>query len=80
MSPLSVRHQPNVLAHSYTLDTGTLITFFKSTPGDTTPRMQMQLPDGDPIDCGAVEAPERFGPYETPAEFRSWVERFAEMA
>lgn len=77
---ITEQRSPNVIAHSYTLDTGTIVTIFKSSPGDTTPRMQMQMPGGDPIDCGPIDNPERFGPYGTPVEFAAWVENFAENA
>lgn len=77
---ISERRSPNVAAHSYTLESGTTITLFKSFPGDTSPRMQMQPQGGNPVDCGAVESPERFGSYATTAEFAAWVERFAATA
>lgn len=77
---ISERRSPNVAAHSYTLESGTTVTLFKSFPGDTTPRMQMQVPGGNPVDCGAVENPGRFGAFGTVEEFASWVERFAESA
>lgn len=72
--------RPNVLSSSFTLDTGTVVTMFRAVPGDTTPRMQMQMPGCQPIDCGAIEAPERFGSYGTNAEFQAWSQRFAESA
>lgn len=77
---ISERRSPNVLSRSYALESGTIITLFKSTPGDTSPRMQMQIADGNPVDCGAVENPDRFGPYGTREEFAAWVERFAATA
>lgn len=80
MTVISEQRSPNTIAFSYLLETGTLVTLFKSTPGDTTPRMQMQIADGNPVDCGAVEFPDRFGPYSTSAEFATWVERFANTA
>ena len=71
---------PNTLAYSARLESGTVVTLFKATPGETAPRMQMQTVDGRLVDCGAIEAPERFGPHSTPAEFRTWVEQFATSA
>jgi hypothetical protein len=67
---------PNVLAVSSVLESGTTITVFRAVPGDTVPRMQMQIPGGRAVDCGVVEAPERFGSYSTDAEFQAWAERF----
>lgn len=79
MSTLTIsrNHTPNSMAFSFTLDTGTTFTCFRSVPGDTAPRLQMQVAGGQPVDCGFVEAPERFGPYGTEAEFAEWVSRFA---
>lgn len=71
---------PNVLSVSYLLDSGTTVTLFKSTPGDTTPRMAMKLPGGNQIDCGAVENADRFGPHSTAEEFNTWAENFRTAA
>ena len=67
-------HTPNSLAFSFTLETGTTFTFFRSVPGDTAPRMQ--IPGGQPVDCGFVDNPERFGAYGTEREFAEWVSRY----
>lgn len=82
MVPMTMhaRHLPNVLAHSYRLDSGTVVTLFKATPGDTAPRMQMQVAGCEPVDCGPVENPDRFGAHSTPADFQNWATRFAETA
>ena len=74
------RHTPNTMPFSYPLDTGTVVTVFKSVPGDTAPRLQMQVPGGNPVDCGAIDRPERFGSYDTPKAFASWVQAFATSA
>lgn len=71
---------PNVLTVSYELESGTTVTLFKSTPGDTTPRLAMQLPGSGAIDCGAVENADRFGPHGTAEEFAAWAENFRNNA
>lgn len=77
---MSTLTAPNVLSYAYVLESGTIVTLFRSTPGDTTPRMQMQVPDGTPVDCGRVESPERFGAFGTAGEFAAWAKRFATEA
>lgn len=77
---LSPNHLPNTLAHEFALHGGTKVTLYKAVPGDTAPRMQMQILGGNPVDCGPVESPERFGAYSTPAEFKAWCRTFANEA
>ena len=77
---MSTLTAPNVLSYAYRLESGTVVTLFRSYPGDTAPRMQMQTPGGNPVDCGAVDNPERFGPFGTPVEFEAWAQRFAAEA
>lgn len=68
---------PNVEAYSYYLDHGTKVTLYRSTPGDTAPRMQMRLQDDSLVNAGFVEKPERYGSHD---DFRAWCIRFAEDA
>ena len=68
---------PNVEAYSYYLEHGTKCTLYRSTPGDTRPRMQMILQDGRTVDAGFVDNPERFGSYN---DFRRWCQRFSDHA
>lgn len=77
---MSTLTAPNVLSYAYRLESGTVVTLFRSVPGDTTPRMQMQPEGGQAVDCGAIDNPERFGPFGTPAEFEAWAQRFAAEA
>jgi hypothetical protein len=70
---------PNAIAYSYWLEHGTKITLYRSTPGDTAPRMQMTLQNGQYVNAGFVDNPERFGDHGTTRdEFRQWCQRFAD--
>lgn len=62
---------PNVMAWSWIeKESGTKFMLYKSTPGDTTPRLAMRGFSTE------VVFPERYGSYDTAKEFKAWCERF----
>lgn len=70
----------DVVAIDCELDSGTVVTLVKPPVATLPPRIQVQLPGCRAMDCGVVDAPERFGSYETPEQFRQWVRNFADAA
>ena len=75
-SRLVAGHSPNVWAFSYRVEGGTVVTIFKSTPGDTEPRLQMTRPGCPAADLGAIDRPDRFGRFDTLTQFKRFVEAF----
>ena len=67
---------PNVMAVTFTSDGGNTYTIYRSTPGDTSPRIQCD--NGVFVsDWGAIVHPERFGDrWETLDEFTAWCQAF----
>lgn len=74
----AVLSAPNVQAFTYT-SAGSTYTIYRSTPGDTAPRMQCVNSGGYVSDWGAIVEPERFGPVgESLTDFDAWCRRFLE--
>jgi hypothetical protein len=64
---------PNVLAWSYADDDPTchtIYTVYKPHPGGR-PLLQFGFANGEYMSV-TIDQPERFGPYDTPAEFKAW--------
>lgn len=68
--------QPNVFTFLVVTDRSQVV-LYRSTPGDTTPRIAIIDDEGEQFDCGEVIQPEDFGPLgTTKADFLHWVEAF----
>jgi hypothetical protein len=73
---------PNVMAFTWRSDDGeTQWTLYRTTPGDTGPRLQHVITaTGQVFDDGPIVTPERFGPHGTTArQFAAWCAKFTSL-